>query len=88
MRAERPEPSEEVGAADRDRRVNEIVEQLPEAERNVIRLRFGLAGDEPRTLKQTGSDLGISAERARELEERGLRRLAASSELGQLREAA
>jgi RNA polymerase primary sigma factor len=88
LAAERPEPSEEVGAADRDRRVNEIVEQLPEAERNVIRLRFGLAGDDPKTLKQTGSDLGISAERARELEERGLRRLAASSELGDLREAA
>jgi RNA polymerase primary sigma factor len=88
LATERPEPSEEVGAADRDRRVHEIVGQLPEAERNVIRLRFGLAGDEPRTLKQTGSDLGISAERARELEERGLRRLAAFSELGQLREAA
>ncbi len=88
LAAERPEPSEEVGAADRDRRVNEIVEQLPEAERNVIRLRFGLEGDDPKTLKQTGSDLGISAERARELEERGLRRLAASSELGDLREAA
>jgi len=88
LATERPEPSEEVGAADRDRRVNEIVEQLPEAERNVIRLRFGLAGDDPKTLKQTGSDLGISAERARELEERGLRRLAAFSELGELREAA
>ena len=88
LATERPEPSEEVGAADRDRRVNEIVESLPEAERNVIRLRFGLDGDDPRTLKQTGSDLGISAERARELEERGLRRLAASSELGDLREAA
>jgi RNA polymerase primary sigma factor len=88
LATERPEPSEEVGAADRDQRVNEIVESLPEAERNVIRLRFGLDGDDPRTLKQTGSDLGISAERARELEERGLRRLAASSELGDLREAA
>ena len=88
LATERPEPSEEVSAADRDRRVNEIVEQLPEAERNVIRMRFGLAGDDPRTLKQTGSELGIRAERARELEERGMRRLSASSELGDLREAA
>ena len=78
LATERPEPSEEVGAADRDRRVNEIVEELPEAERNVLRLRFGLAGDEPRTLKQTGSELGISAERARELEERGPRRFPAA----------
>jgi RNA polymerase primary sigma factor len=88
LAAERPEPAEEVAVSDRDRRVNEIVGQLPEPERNVIRLRFGLAGDEPRTLKQTGSELGISAERARELEERGLRRLAASRELDGLREAA
>ena len=88
LAAERPEPSEEILGSDRDRRVNEIVRQLPEAEQNVIRLRFGLAGDEPRTLKQTGNELGISAERARELEERGLRRLAASGELNGLREAA
>jgi RNA polymerase primary sigma factor len=88
LAADRPEPSEEVADADRDRRIHELVKRLPEAERNVIRLRFGLAGDEPRTLKQTGSELGISAERARELEERGLSRLAASDELGQLRLAA
>ena len=88
LASDRPEPIEEVAEADRDQRVNEIVEQLPESERNVIRLRFGLSGDEPRTLRQTGSELGISAERARELEERGLRRLARSGELEQLRLAA
>ncbi len=88
LAAERPEPSEEVAVTDRDRQVHEVVRQLPEAERNVIRLRFGLAGDEPRTLKQTGSELGISAERARELEERGLRRLAARRDVDDLREAA
>jgi RNA polymerase primary sigma factor len=88
LASDRPEPIEEVAEADRDRRVNELVGQLPEPERNVIRLRFGLAGDEPRTLRQTGSELGISAERARELEERGLRRLAGSPELEQLRLAA
>jgi RNA polymerase primary sigma factor len=88
LASDRPEPIEEVAEADRDRRVNELVGQLPEPERNVIRLRFGLAGDEPRTLRQTGSELGISAERARELEERGLRRLAGGPELEQLRLAA
>jgi RNA polymerase primary sigma factor len=88
LAADRPEPAEEVASADRDERINHIVESLPEAERSVIRLRFGLAGDEPRTLRQAGSELGISAERARELEERGLRRLAASRELDELRHAA
>jgi RNA polymerase primary sigma factor len=68
--------------------VNEVVEQLPEAERNVIRLRFGLSGEEPRTFKQTGIELGISADQARELEQRGLSRLARNQELGELRLAA
>ena len=74
--------------ADRDNRVNEVVSQLPEPERNVIRLRFGLAGQEPLTIKQTGSELGISLAKARELEEQGLRRLAGSQQLEELRRAA
>ena len=61
---------------------------LPEDERNVVRLRFGLTGDEPRTLRQTGMELGITTEQARKLEERGLSRLAGSSELESLRQAA
>ncbi|HEY2769478.1 MAG TPA: RNA polymerase sigma factor RpoD/SigA [Solirubrobacteraceae bacterium] len=88
MASERPGPVEEVAENDRDRRIKEIVGQLPEQEAKVIGLRFGLAGDEPRTLKEAGSELGISAERARELEQRGLRRLAASRELDELRQAA
>jgi len=86
--SDRPDPIEEVAVTERDHRVNAVVEQLPEAERNVIRLRFGLSGDEPRTLRQTGSELGISEQRARELEQRGLSRLAGNAELEDLREAA
>ncbi len=88
LASERPEPTEEVATADRDNRVHNVVEQLPEDERSVIRLRFGLTGDEPRTLRQTGSELGITTERARELEARGLSRLAKHSELEGLRDAA
>jgi RNA polymerase primary sigma factor len=88
LASDRPEPMDEVAEADRDQRVNDVVEQLPEAERNVIRLRFGLAGDEPRTVRQTGSELGITAQQARQLEEQGLSRLAGSLELEGLRRAA
>jgi RNA polymerase primary sigma factor len=86
--SDRPEPQQEVADADRDRRVNDLVAHLPEGERDVIRLRFGLSGDEPLTLRQTGIELGITAERARQLEERGLNRLAGSGELAALRHAA
>jgi RNA polymerase primary sigma factor len=88
LASERPEPNQEVETADRERRINAVVEQLPEDERNVIRLRFGLSGDEPRTVRQTGSELGIPTERARQLEEQGLSRLAGNVELEGLREAA
>ncbi len=88
LASDQPEPIDKVADADRDRRIKDVVEQLPDAERNVIQLRFGLAGDEPMTLKQAGSELGISVERARQLEERGLRRLAGNPELEGLRQAA
>jgi len=88
LASERPEPLAEVADADRDVRVNALVDDLPEEERNVIRLRFGLTGDEPRTARQAGMELGITTEQARKLEERGLQRLAGSPELEALREAA
>jgi RNA polymerase primary sigma factor len=88
LASDRPEPSEEVVEADRDRAVSAVVDDLPQTEREVIRLRFGLAGEEPLTLRQTGKELGISTERARQLEEQGLRRLAANPELASLRQAA
>jgi RNA polymerase primary sigma factor len=88
LASERPGPVEEVATTDREQRINAIVEQLPEDERNVIQLRFGLTGEEPLTVRQTGSELGIPAKRAQQLEEQGLSRLAGSVELEDLREAA
>jgi RNA polymerase primary sigma factor len=83
-----PAPIEEVAERFRDQQLAEIVSRLPELEREVIALRFGLGGTEPKTVRQTGADLGISAARAGELEARALRRLAADDELESLRPAA
>jgi RNA polymerase primary sigma factor len=88
LASERPEPVEEVGDAQRDEHVREVVERLPEDERNVVRLRFGLGGDEPRTIRQTGTELGIPMRRAQQLEEQALSRLARNGDLEGLREAA
>src|ERR1700735_4282903 len=60
LASERPEPLEEVASTERDQKVNEAVGRLPAAERSVIELRFGLAGEEPKTLRQAGSDVGIT----------------------------
>lgn len=64
------------------------IEELPETEREVIRLRFGLEDDEPQPLRETGRRLGLSAERVRQIESRALKRLAMRRELEALREVA
>jgi RNA polymerase primary sigma factor len=86
--SDRPDPLEEVADEQRDQQVAEIVARLPEPERKVIELRFGLSGDEPRTLRQTGSALGITSRQASELEEQALRRLAGTDGVDALRIAA
>ena len=86
--SERPQPEEEVVDALGDARVRQIVGQLPEEERNLVTLRFGLAGDEPASIRETGSQLGLSSQETRRLEEQALGRLARSGELDDLRQAA
>jgi RNA polymerase primary sigma factor len=88
LASDRPEPVEEVEEAERQELISGAVAELPEAERNVIRLRFGLAGTEPLNLRQTGIELGITLSKARELEQQGLNRLARSDNLDELRRAA
>jgi RNA polymerase primary sigma factor len=61
---------------------------LPENERTVITLRFGLESEEPKALRETGRRLGLSSERVRQLEEKALRRLSKDETVAALREAA
>jgi RNA polymerase primary sigma factor len=86
--SDRPEPLDEVADLLREQQVAEIIARLPEPERKVIELRFGLSGDEPRTVRQTGTQLGITAAQASDLEGQALRRLADIPELEALRTAA
>jgi RNA polymerase primary sigma factor len=57
------------------REIEEMLDKLPEKERRVIELRFGLRGEEPKTLREIGEILNISRERVRQLETRALRKL-------------
>jgi RNA polymerase primary sigma factor len=64
------------------------IDELPETERDVIKLRFGFEDDDPQPLRETGRRLGLSAERVRQIESRALKRLALRRELEALREVA
>ena len=88
MADEQPEPDAEVAARMREETVEKAIAELPERERNVVRLRFGLGGEAPTTLRDAGRRLGITAERTRQIEESALRHLARSADLEALRDAA
>ena len=67
-----------------EQRIQDMVGGLDDKEREVIRMRFGLDGDEPKTLQEIGESLGLSRERIRQIESRAkekLRRHRKSAEL-------
>ena len=49
--------------------------KLEEREATVLRLRFGFDGEEPQTFTAIGEHLGVTRERARQLEQRALSKL-------------
>ena len=81
-------PEEEVAISLRDEAVRHALDRLPEREREVVKLRYGINGDDPTPLREAGRRLGMSAEAVRKIERRALADLAASRELEALRPAA
>jgi RNA polymerase primary sigma factor len=79
---------EEVQLAARDDALHRALERLPEAERRVVALRYGIGGDDPTPLREAGRRLGISSDAVRKLERKALAELAGSCELEPLRPAA
>jgi len=55
--------------------VNLVLSMLEPREADIIRLRFGLDGRDPLTLEEVGSQIGITRERVRQLQEQALRDL-------------
>jgi RNA polymerase primary sigma factor len=83
-----PTPEEEVEISLREDALRRALDRLPEREREVVKLRYGVGGDEPTPLSETGRRLGISQDAVRKLERRALSELAQSRELEALRPAA
>ena len=81
-------PEEEVAISLEQDALRRALERLPDPEREVVKLRYGINGEDPTPLSETGRRLGISAETARKLERKALAELAESRELEALRPAA
>lgn len=71
-------PDERLVESDSLRHVLKMLERMDEREATILRLRFGLGGVEPRTLKEIGERLGLTRERVRQIETEALAKMAAS----------
>src|SRR3954467_3591822 len=79
-------PEEEVHLTLSEEVIRRTVEELPETERDVLKLRYGInGGGEPTPLRETGKRLGMSPERVRQIESKALAKLAMRRELDALR---
>lgn len=77
LASDSPEPGDIAEKVSLRERLEEALKQLPERERIILRHRFGLDDDETETLEQLGRQFGVSRERIRQLEARGLKLLRA-----------
>jgi RNA polymerase sigma factor (sigma-70 family) len=75
-----PDPASALERAETARDVVVALSRLEPRVGRILRLRFGLAGGAPLTHEEIGRRLGMTAERSRQLEAEGLRRLRALAE--------
>jgi RNA polymerase primary sigma factor len=68
-----------------EQQIRDMVAGLEGKEREVISLRFGLDGDDPRTLQEIGEKLKLSRERVRQIESRAKEKLRRSKNAQALR---
>jgi len=69
------EVEEKVVQEELKQSIQEMLEQLTPQEKKIIIMRFGLDGNEPKTLREIGEKLGISRERVRQLETRAKKKM-------------
>jgi RNA polymerase primary sigma factor len=71
-------PDSNLTKQDDLKQVMSLLDNMDKREAAVLRLRFGLEGGEPQTLKQIGDRLGLTRERVRQIEGEALKKLAQS----------
>ncbi|MDR1507393.1 MAG: sigma-70 family RNA polymerase sigma factor [Treponema sp.] len=79
------EPFELVFSMTLQDNLNHVLSQLSGREMKIIQLRFGLDGEAPLTLEETGRLLGITRERVRQIQEKAAFKLRNLQEMNDLR---
>ena len=69
-----PGPEDLVHVSLSEQMLRRALEELPDRERTVVEMRYGIAGGEPTPLREIGRQLGITPERVRQIESRALGR--------------
>lgn len=68
-------PEQQVLESDDLQTICELLDRIDQREASILRLRFGLGGEEPLTLKQVGAKIGLTRERVRQIEIEALEKL-------------
>ncbi len=70
-----PTPDEEVLNTDELRHLSRLLGKIDDRAAKILRLRYGLDGEDPMTLKEIGEHIGLTRERVRQIEHEALRQL-------------
>lgn len=79
-------PAEAMAKQEEKETVGAILDTLSEREATIIRMRFGIDQDRPKTLEEVGQEFNLSRERIRQIEAKALRKLRHPSRAAILRE--